>query len=806
MTDFNRLKSSASVILSLMVIAGTLMVGYSNQSFADGSDVTQCASSFTREVSSPFNAENFLTIDSLRGSSNVEFDYAKAVGDDGITSYVKSSSFDPSNVIFTEGETMSMVIVNHGGFFAGNIITLYHKDVPDCDILFNQPNIPPSKKIALQVLSISEESPSTDRFVIKAVVPDKALAGTDFTKLVIVYDDSEESAVWYTMPNVKIIATEARDCINLFNGTRSSPVFADYSIKISAMQGTYNVDFDYSRIFDDGDIGDGWAYYVNPFAEDNQATFVGGETVSFLIKSNQQGGTSESDDVATLYAADISDCDILYNSDSIPSSKKKQLDSTAVTDLGNGYYLHKVLIPKKDAIAESLNKLFIYYGDNDESNVYYSLPRVKIIAQADTTPPTISAPARVTLLATNSQTNLCKNLPPSAVTGSGTDGNVPSNAIDNKLSTRWSNLGIGSYITLDLGSKKVICNVDIAWHAGNARTNNFVVSVSDDGTTFKPVFIGKSSGTTLQEERYEFADSVGRYLRITVNGNSANNWASITELDAHGYTSLGFPTVSDDKDKSPLLSNNAPATGFKLGTTTVTWTAKDASGNSASATQQVVSEDKTRPAMAFSSPSNGATINGPAGGVLVQIKGTASDLGLGVQKVEVRTKDPDGLLSSYAMTTPKSTNDWSSWSTSKTLTKSGTYSIYGRVTDNAGNQNWYSISVKIAFGPDTVIPNVFISSPQSGASFSGPLGSPVKVNLAGTAADSGSGVQKVELKSLKSGVLVHGYQQASTSNNWAKWSKTLSFSQAGTYTITARVTDNAGNQNWHSITVNISLR
>ena len=60
----------------------------------------------------------------------------------------------------------------------------------------------------------------------------------------------------------------------------------------------------------------------------------------------------------------------------------------------------------------------------------------------------------------------------------------------------------------DLGAQKVICNVDIAWYNGNERQNNFVISVSNDGTTFTNVFTGKSSGTTLSPEIYDFPSNV----------------------------------------------------------------------------------------------------------------------------------------------------------------------------------------------------------------------------------------------------------------------------------------------------------
>ena len=157
----------------------------------------------------------------------------------------------------------------------------------------------------------------------------------------------------------------------------------------------------------------------------------------------------------------------------------------------------------------------------------------------------------------------CNKLAASAVTASGNDGNVPANAVDNNLNTRWSNNGVGSWIQLDLGSKKSICSVDIAWYRGDSRQNNFVISVSDNGNTFTNKLTSTSSGTTVSPIKYTLpAGTEGRYVRITVNGNDENNWASITEIAVFG--SAG--TSSDCTKQTPsaitasgFMSPNSPS-------------------------------------------------------------------------------------------------------------------------------------------------------------------------------------------------------------------------------------------------------
>ena len=102
-----------------------------------------------------------------------------------------------------------------------------------------------------------------------------------------------------------------------------------------------------------------------------------------------------------------------------------------------------------------------------------------------------------------------------------------SEAVDNDAATRWSNEGLGSWIRLDLGSQKTVCSVDINWYNGNQRQNTFEIAVSNDGNTFTKIFSSKSSGTTTAAEKYDVTDSQGRYVKITVTGNTQSDWVSI---------------------------------------------------------------------------------------------------------------------------------------------------------------------------------------------------------------------------------------------------------------------------------------
>ena len=132
----------------------------------------------------------------------------------------------------------------------------------------------------------------------------------------------------------------------------------------------------------------------------------------------------------------------------------------------------------------------------------------------------------------------CKKIPIADITANASEAvNVPQNAADGNNHTRWS-APVGSSIRVDMGTLKSLCGIEITWYRGNERQNNFVISLSNDTSTFVEILKSKNSGKTLSPEIYLLnrnRNLVARYVQVTVNENSVNGkWASITEIRVNG--------------------------------------------------------------------------------------------------------------------------------------------------------------------------------------------------------------------------------------------------------------------------------
>jgi predicted MPP superfamily phosphohydrolase len=119
-----------------------------------------------------------------------------------------------------------------------------------------------------------------------------------------------------------------------------------------------------------------------------------------------------------------------------------------------------------------------------------------------------------------------------------------------------------------LGKQFTICNAEIAWYKGNERVNEFKISTSNDGVNFVNLISGESTGLTTDFEKYDMKNIKARYIKITVTGNSQNNWISISEVKVNGKanvipapTPTPTPTPSPNPSPTPVSDFNFAAVG-----------------------------------------------------------------------------------------------------------------------------------------------------------------------------------------------------------------------------------------------------
>jgi len=159
---------------------------------------------------------------------------------------------------------------------------------------------------------------------------------------------------------------------------------------------------------------------------------------------------------------------------------------------------------------------------------------------------------------------------PSHVTASTQDSNVPANTVDESLVTRWSGNGDGAFIQYDLGFVREVGRIQVAGYLGNARRYRFDLQTSSCCGAWTTVWSGESSGTTTNEESYDFADVGARYVRLVGHGNNVNGWNGVTELSIFPPVNLALGRAAT---ASSTWSASFDAGKAVDGTTSSRWSA-----------------------------------------------------------------------------------------------------------------------------------------------------------------------------------------------------------------------------------------
>jgi len=96
--------------------------------------------------------------------------------------------------------------------------------------------------------------------------------------------------------------------------------------------------------------------------------------------------------------------------------------------------------------------------------------------------------------------------------------------------------GKGSWVQLDLGQEKSICNLEIGFANGDKSINFFTIQTSTDGVHFVSHGSAQNTGMNLGRELFSLSDSpvTARFVKLTFQGNTQGDVSNILDLKVIG--------------------------------------------------------------------------------------------------------------------------------------------------------------------------------------------------------------------------------------------------------------------------------
>jgi hypothetical protein len=343
----------------------------------------------------------------------------------------------------------------------------------------------------------------------------------------------------------------------------------------------------------------------------------------------------------------------------------------------------------------------------------------------------------------------------------------------------------------NLGAEDTSAPYSVSWNTATVGNGTHTLSaVARDGLlglTFT------SNTVTVTVNNAPPPDTTPPSVSITAPANGATMAGTVT-VSANASDNVGVASVQFQLDGGNLGAQDTAApyavswntTGSANGTHTLTAVARDAAGNTRSASVTVTVNnapppDTTPPTVSITAPANGATVSGT-----VTVTASAAD-NVGVVGVQFFADGAplfaEDLSAPYSISVGTSTAD------------NGSHTFTAVARDAAGNtKTSAAVTVTIANGPppDTTAPTVNITSPANGATVQGTL------TVTANASDN---VGVVGVQFFADGAPL-GAEDLS-----APYSVSVgtSASDDGTHTLTAVARDAAGNTKTSAtVTVTIS--
>ncbi|HZV64616.1 MAG TPA: polysaccharide lyase family 7 protein [Telluria sp.] len=160
------------------------------------------------------------------------------------------------------------------------------------------------------------------------------------------------------------------------------------------------------------------------------------------------------------------------------------------------------------------------------------------------------------------------SVPQANVTASSSDSNLPPNADDGSLTTRWSADATSApqWIQYNLGGCYQVDYVKLAWLNGDQRHYNITVQLSTDGNTWTNVYAGTSNGISNSLLTYDFPDAPARYVRMQSTGSDVNKFVSLTEMEVWTTGAGTCPATGLDPNLKPGQNFPVMVNNYKLTT------------------------------------------------------------------------------------------------------------------------------------------------------------------------------------------------------------------------------------------------
>jgi hypothetical protein len=253
-----------------------------------------------------------------------------------------------------------------------------------------------------------------------------------------------------------------------------------------------------------------------------------------------------------------------------------------------------------------------------------------------------------------------------------TGGDVPANAIDGNINTRYSSdadQAAGMWFQVNLGSAQTFNQIEMnSGGSAGDYARGYNVEVSTNGTTFTSVATGTG---TSSPETVTFATQTAQYIRVVLTAAVTTNWWSIAEFTVYSSGSGGGGTPP-------------PATGGSLGSNVIVFTPTEAQSSIQSELNTIASDQvgnqfgTARYALLFEPGTYGST----ADPLTFQVGFYTSIAGLGQNPSQVVI---NGTIDSYNQcsgTTCNATDNF--WRSISNLT----INVTGQTGCEAGDDFW----------------------------------------------------------------------------------------------------------------------